>query len=725
MFTNRFRLRESCRRSNNSVRRDRVFSRYTERCGNERVPTLNPASFGKLVRIIFPNVQTRRLGVRGESKYHYVDLSLFPDDGEQYPPTYHQPMPEERPARQNPSETVNNSYQTHMKTVSMPQNVVRQSTETADFPAPSSAFLPRPTEEVSQPRQKGRQAASISMDCQYLNTPTIRIPTIGMPSLLVAALPSIRSNLPATLSTYLAMPSTKSRTLTPPNSQDSPIELPDIHSYLAGINYDFSIANSLSHLYRSYCIDVIDAFRKCKEKPFFNHHSAFNGKMTVPVAKLFALEQLAPWIHECDMRMYKQMVRFLAPLALQNVPDAVWSVFDRVSTRLVSHLVAAFDEKCATHVVIAKIVPAARFANLLKKLKNVNTGAVQIATMFGDENMRTQMWVDLVAIVDPERVIDESLPPPDGLDAVEGMLSSDMKMLLSPMSDPAVKVVEEDPSNSYANFISEYPGKAGVIQASSIDDPAAGPLDRWIQWLERLPQAFNSHHPQCMVNWHNGFWKSILTQLALGGAPSYQAWYFMEPFMTSMLRWMTQMEGMLLDEEAQKELEDREQAKRKQQEDSVAMEINDIQSAMKRKRSAEDVGGEARSRNGSQATEKPTQSRHEKADMSQYPPSKSPAGLGLDGATDSNDHDNDDDDRMDEIRRPGPLDLPSINTNSSPLKRQGGLHSSQVHDDSGIDLGLDIEDGNVSGVEEHLKRMKRESWILSDPVDADGHVVVI
>jgi len=195
--------------------------------------------------------------------------------------------------------------------------------------------------------------------------------------------------------------------------------------------------------------------------------------------------------------------------------------------------------------------------------------------------------------------------------------------------------------------------------------------------------------------------------------------------MTSMLRWMTQMEGMLLDEEAQKELEDREQAKRKQQEDSVAMDINDTQSAMKRKRSAEDVGGEARSRNGSQTTEKPTQSRHEKADMSQNPPSKAPAGLGLDGATDSNDHDNDDDDRMDEIRRPGPLDLPSINTNSSPLKRQGGLHGSQVHDDSGIDLGLDIEDGNVSGVEEHLKRMKRESWILSDPVDADGHVVVI
>jgi small nuclear ribonucleoprotein (snRNP)-like protein len=33
-----------------------------------------PASFSKLASVIFPGIQTRRLGVRAESKYHYVDL---------------------------------------------------------------------------------------------------------------------------------------------------------------------------------------------------------------------------------------------------------------------------------------------------------------------------------------------------------------------------------------------------------------------------------------------------------------------------------------------------------------------------------------------------------------------------------------------------------------------------------------------------------------------------
>jgi regulatory factor X len=70
------RLDAVCKKSTGSVPRNRVFSHYATRCGTERVPPLNPASFGKLVRIIYPGIQTRRLGMRGESKYHYVELSL-------------------------------------------------------------------------------------------------------------------------------------------------------------------------------------------------------------------------------------------------------------------------------------------------------------------------------------------------------------------------------------------------------------------------------------------------------------------------------------------------------------------------------------------------------------------------------------------------------------------------------------------------------------------------
>lgn len=87
------------------MRRDRVYCCYAENCGTERVSVLNPASFGKLVRIIFPNVQTRRLGVRGESKYHYVDLSVIEEKQQKLAPLNPQatqgvngPLPPSRPA---------------------------------------------------------------------------------------------------------------------------------------------------------------------------------------------------------------------------------------------------------------------------------------------------------------------------------------------------------------------------------------------------------------------------------------------------------------------------------------------------------------------------------------------------------------------------------------------------------------------------------------------------
>lgn len=60
--------------------RSRVYANYVKRCAHEKIAVLNPASFGKLVRVLYPGLRTRRLGVRGESKYHYVDFELIDED---------------------------------------------------------------------------------------------------------------------------------------------------------------------------------------------------------------------------------------------------------------------------------------------------------------------------------------------------------------------------------------------------------------------------------------------------------------------------------------------------------------------------------------------------------------------------------------------------------------------------------------------------------------------
>ena len=695
------------------------------------MPTLNPASFGKLVRIIFPNVQTRRLGVRGESKYHYVDLSLVPDDDDRnYHSTFDmQPAAPSIRSRRNSTVEANESLP--MQAVTQPERPPSRAMETADFPTPGASFQPKDTDPEPETQPPSQIQASSKIDCHYRNTATIRIPHSGFAYNLVDALPCVRPNLPASLSTYLAMPSLNSLSQLSPASQDVPIELPDIYPYLAGKDYDPSIARSLYHLYRSYCIDVVDSFRKCKEKLFFNHHSAFNGKMTVPVSKLFNLECLVPWIQECDMRMYKQIVKFIAPLALQNVPDPVWGVFERISSKLVNHLVMAFEEKCPVFTVAAKVVPAARFTSVLKKLKAANDAALQMSHMLEDPNSRTQMWLDLLVMVDPERLLDESAPPPECYSSILGVLKHDLRTLVDPLDGNMTRMAEEDRNSPYANFLNEAASEPGVLSLEVLDQPI-GLLEKWVSWLECLPQAFEGHHPQCMLEWHTKFWRSLMTQVGSGGAISFQAWWFVESFSTLVLSWMAEMQGVLMSQEEQAQADEREQEKKDRD-----LQLGVARPGNKRKRADDDDDQEVEQR----PTKKPDLSIKPTPVLKPTPhmttahsaPStattnKEPEEPTLPEMPQHNDEE-DTDAEMDELRRGGPIDLPSFPTGlTSPIKKipQQAPHlpphlsqnmQGAVGDDSGIDLGMDVDH---EGVTEAKKFNKRDWFLSSDPVEGGG-----
>lgn len=726
-------LRETCRRSHKSVRRDAVFSSYTRTCGNERVPTLNPASFGKLVRIIFPDVQTRRLGVRGESKYHYVDLSLVDEEVDGYsvqpPPLF--AAGESRYEHTRPNSSSGGLRHSISGTQERPASSHKQqpAMDTADFPAPSASFLPRPSAEPTPP-QTARPEPPVAdkMDCHYLNTPIIRIPTTRMPQDLISALPSIRSSIPATLSTYLAMPKQDSLRGASPSSQESFV-VPDIHCYLTGISYDAVNAGSLSHLYRSYCIDVIDAFRKVKEKPFFAHHTAYNGKMTVPLSKIFHLEAVAPWIQECDMLMYKKMVGFVAQLPLQEVPEGVWAVLGRISDGLVPHLVGAFEEKCPTHVVVAKVLPAARFANLLKKLRSANASALYVSGMLADEEKRTEMWAELQKIVDPSTVVDDSMPPAESLNAVEGIMRHDIKNLLSPLNEEVAEALVS-PDSAFSRFlqIEDY-SNAGLMSSIAVDDNS--PLERWVKWLERLPQVFDGHHPQCMIDWHTRLWKNVIQQLGVGGANSYQAWWYLEGFLSSMLAYLALKEGLLMDHTKQEELDANELAKKKHDEPFLDA---DLTAATKRKRADTDVGGEERiSRPSSAGSFSALNTRPPARQYSTLPPSRqsSTNTMQNDGADEAEPRSDPD---LHELTQGGPLDLPPYKMISSPVKfsPMKGLSPAKrlplnLHDDSGIAMEEAIGKGSaVADDLDEVGRNLRRDWMLnSDAVDMEGEVRVV
>ncbi|KAG7883133.1 hypothetical protein KL937_000306 [Ogataea polymorpha] len=62
--------------------RNRIFNQYVQLCQQYGVQPVVNASFGKLVKALFPGIKTRRLGIRGSSRYHYCGIKLVGDADE-------------------------------------------------------------------------------------------------------------------------------------------------------------------------------------------------------------------------------------------------------------------------------------------------------------------------------------------------------------------------------------------------------------------------------------------------------------------------------------------------------------------------------------------------------------------------------------------------------------------------------------------------------------------
>ncbi|XP_069844520.1 DNA-binding protein RFX8 isoform X2 [Dipodomys merriami] len=65
-----------CTCEGSSVPRCLMYEIYMETCGQNAQDQVNPATFGKLVHLVFPDLGTRRLGTRGSTRYHYDGLYI-------------------------------------------------------------------------------------------------------------------------------------------------------------------------------------------------------------------------------------------------------------------------------------------------------------------------------------------------------------------------------------------------------------------------------------------------------------------------------------------------------------------------------------------------------------------------------------------------------------------------------------------------------------------------
>ncbi|KAG8413221.1 hypothetical protein J3458_012809 [Metarhizium acridum] len=485
-----------CSKGKGSVPRGRVYANYASRCATERITVLNPASFGKLVRVLFPGLKTRRLGVRGESKYHYVNFSLVddqPDLRESQPPAP-RPLPEAKSL----SQSFNTSVQGNSNTA-------------------SRGSLPSP-QEASQSQKSPDPAKSSSRSHSLYNQPDL------------ASIDNIRNTSTKTELELSFLPADSG-----PVDQHDVLALPAIELYLPQ-GTDPDAAKSLSALYRSHCTSLVECIRYCREKTFFHLYTSFQGTLTMPVQKLFGHAAIAPWIEGCDYVLYQRMMSIISGLTLQVVPKPVLDTLRNISERLVPHIRESFQGQ-PQHVLSAKEAPAALFSGLIDRALRVNLTAHAAANMLSNPANRDQMYVDWITMIRARKVAE--CVPTRGMDDVVDILVTEMRDLLDPVNVPW----EVECLTIYGDVVTRSGRQTD--DGSGANSTGQNVLERWVNFLQNLPNRFPYASHTDIVWCVERVGTSVMRDLTLAQGKSFGSWWVTKTWVDEMVCFLAEQGGFM------------------------------------------------------------------------------------------------------------------------------------------------------------------------------------
>ncbi|RGP58898.1 hypothetical protein FLONG3_11347 [Fusarium longipes] len=482
-----------CDKGKGSVPRGRVYANYASKCANERITVLNPASFGKLVRVLFPGLKTRRLGVRGESKYHYVNFTLQEEPTE----VHEAPAQIARPQTEAPSFAPNFNQLPSTSNVSLSQGAL---------PSPHIGTDTKPAATY----QSAFRSHSLYNEYEVRN------------------LDSLHSTTKTQLE--LAFPPETEEPLEP----SAALPLPPIEPFLPQ-GTDPDAAKSLSALYRSHCTSLVECIRFCREKTFFHLYTSFQGTLTMPVQKLLGNTALAPWIEECDFVLYQRMMGIVSSLTLQVVPKPVLDTLRTISDRLVPHIRESFQGQ-PQHVIRAKEAPATLFAGLLDRALRVNLTAHAAANMLSSTDNRNQMFTDWVTTIRVRKIAE--CVPTRGMDDVVNVLLHDIRSILG---NPIVPWEIET--------LTVYHEIAGRSDRSLDSDNASASgrnvLDSWVEFLRRLPNRFPYASPTEIVWCVERVGTAVMREITLAGGKSFGAWWVTKTWVDEMTCFLAETAGFM------------------------------------------------------------------------------------------------------------------------------------------------------------------------------------
>ncbi|XP_039622568.1 DNA-binding protein RFX2 isoform X3 [Polypterus senegalus] len=329
-----------------SLPRSSLYNHYLRHCQEQKLDPVNAASFGKLIRSVFMGLRTRRLGTRGNSKYHYYGIRLKPDS----PLNRLQEDSQYMAMRQQP---------VHQKQRFKPL----QKVDGMGDGLSNSAQHPAATPEQSVAAQSQHHQQFIDMSHTLPDFPTPALNTSPLPDGItmndVKKLQIFyREHCEATLDVVM--------------------------------NLQF---HYIEKLWQTFWYSTGPSSEGATQVPPSDEET----DSMIPREKLISLckyEPIKVWMRNCDHILYQALVEILIPDVLRPVPSALTQAIRNFAKSLEGWLTGAMSDY-PQEIVRTKAAVVSAFAQTLRRYTSLNHLAQAARAVLQNTSQINQMLSDL------------------------------------------------------------------------------------------------------------------------------------------------------------------------------------------------------------------------------------------------------------------------------------------------------------------------------------------
>ncbi|SMN21943.1 similar to Saccharomyces cerevisiae YLR176C RFX1 Major transcriptional repressor of DNA-damage-regulated genes, recruits repressors Tup1p and Cyc8p to their promoters [Maudiozyma saulgeensis] len=355
-------LMKNCESQHDSyVPRGRIFAQYASSCAQYNLKPLSQASLGKLIRTVFPGLTTRRLGMRGQSKYHYCGLKLINSDG-----------------NENYDDDTDTSSVNVSPSLSKPNSpeAVGVKLEVSDPP------LSIKSDNISTEKPKKRKN-NITEDSK-VSTPINKKSRSDLQRNNETKEPIVAPDN-ASISLHNVLPNIFKNEVV--LSKLYKLSLPPIPKMLLPSNIDQDMISSLESLYHIYCNKIFDNIKYLRFDSLSTNLLFFHtGSVSPQMYNLLISEELNDWIAQCDRITHISLAKYLSNLVLDKTKpsetrnNTVKSLESFVNTY--PKQISDLTMELPTTLRNSKTNTAKDFTSLMKKLLKLDKFIIKFLNSF-------------------------------------------------------------------------------------------------------------------------------------------------------------------------------------------------------------------------------------------------------------------------------------------------------------------------------------------------------